>query len=144
MLALAACLFYSFPTEKDFAHKIADEYPRAALEFMQGQKLNGRIFNSVEFGGYMEWNAPALKPFIDGRGDIFIYNGIFADYVSAVTVSKPLEIFDKYHIDYVLLEQKWPLTYVLEHSSGWQLVYRDKVAALFERISAGQPPQATK
>ena len=134
MLALAMCLYYSFPTENDLEHKIADEYPQAALEFMQGQKLNGRIFNSVEFGGYMEWNAPALKPFIDGRGDIFIYNGIFDDYVSAVTVSKPLEIFDKYHIDYVLLEQKWPLTYVLEHSPGWRLIYRDKIAALFERV----------
>ena len=58
-----------------------EEYPIAALEYMQRQHLNGRIFNSVEFGNYMEWNAPELKSFVDGREDIFVHNGIFDDYL---------------------------------------------------------------
>ena len=32
----------------------------------------------------MEWHAPELKPFTDGHGDMFQYNGTFADYLKAV------------------------------------------------------------
>jgi len=58
----------------------------AALEFMQRQHINGRIFNNYGWGGYMEWNAPQLKPFIDGRADIFVYNGVFDDFRRANTI----------------------------------------------------------
>jgi hypothetical protein len=46
---------------------------------MQRQHLNGRIFNEPMWGGYMEWNAPQLRPFIDTRLDMFMYNGTFSD-----------------------------------------------------------------
>ena len=55
---------------------------------MQQHHLEGRIFNNYGWGGYMEWNAPELKPFIDGRADIFIYNGSFDDYVHATMIQK--------------------------------------------------------
>ena len=44
---------------------------------MQEHQLSGRIFNQYVWGGYMEWNAPELKTFIDGRADIFVSNGVF-------------------------------------------------------------------
>ncbi len=84
----------------------------------------------------MEWNAPELKPFTDGRADIFVYNGTFDDYVKAVTIQTPFEVLDKYKIDYALLEPATPLTYLLEHSSAWHPIYTDKVAVLFERTPA--------
>ena len=46
---------------------------------------------------------------------------------------KPFEILDKYRVNYALLKPKWPLTYLLEHSSTWHPIYSDKVAVLFER-----------
>jgi len=44
---------------------------------------------------------------------------------------------DKYRIDYVLLERRWPLAYLLEHSPGWRLIHSDSVAVLFERTAVG-------
>jgi hypothetical protein len=48
-------------------------------------------------------------------------------------IQAPFEILDKYKIDYVLLEPAKPLTYLLEHSPAWHMIYTDKVAVLFER-----------
>ena len=111
-------------------------YPTAALAFMQRQHINGRIFNPDAWGGYMEWTAPELKPFTDTRADVFVYNGTFDDYVKAVMIQAPFEVLDKYKIDYVLLEPKQPLGYLLEHSAAWRPIYTDKVAVLFERTPA--------
>lgn len=70
----------------------------------------------------------------DGCGDIFIYNGIFDDYVRAVGIRQPLEVFDKYRIDYVLLARRVPRAYLLEHSPGCG-DYSDNVAVLFQRAA---------
>jgi hypothetical protein len=133
IVVIVACIILLFPTEQTLQAQLEQEYPKAALEFMQHQQISGRVFNSVEFGGYMEWNTPALKPFIDGRGDIFIHNGIFADYTKATMLQNPQAVLDKYNIDYVLVERSWPLGYVLQHSPNWRLIYSDKVAVVLER-----------
>jgi len=112
------------------------EYPAAALEFMQRQHINGRIFNEDWWGGYMEWNAPELRPFMDGRTDIFVFSGILDDYLKAVLIRSPFEVLDKYKIDFVMLDPAKPLAYLLEHSSAWRMIYSDKATVIFERAPA--------
>jgi hypothetical protein len=136
MAAIVGSLIFFFPSVAQLQQKVDEQYPTAALDFMQRQQLNGRIFNQYAWGGYMEWNAPELKPFIDGRADIFVYNGVFEDFLRATALKHSLEILDKYKIDYVLLPPKEPLEYLLDHSSTWRLTYSDKVAVLFERTPA--------
>ncbi len=133
MAALLAGLIFFFPSAAQLQRRVDEEYPTAALEFMQRQHLNGRIFNHYVWGGYMEWKAPELKPLIDGRVDIFVYNGVFDDVVKASAIRDSLGILDKYKIDYALLGPGQALTYLLEHSPGWQPIYTDKVAVVFER-----------
>jgi hypothetical protein len=53
-----------------------------------------------------------------------------------VSIQTPFEVLDKYRIDYVLLEPKQPLGYLLQHSPTWRPIYTDKVAVLFERTPA--------
>ena len=76
MAAVVGALIFLFPSAAKLQQKVDEKYPSAALQFMQRHHLNGRIFNQYVWGGYMEWNAPELKPFIDGRADIFVYNGV--------------------------------------------------------------------
>jgi hypothetical protein len=136
MAAVVGWLIFSFPSLAKLQQDVSEQFPTAALEFMQRQNITGRVFNSHMWGGYMEWNTPEIKPFIDGRSDIFVYNGTFDDYVKAVMVQGPFEILNKYRIDYVLLEPKQPLEYLLKHSPAWHPIYSDKVAVLFERTPA--------
>ncbi len=135
--SILAAMVYFFPTEAHLQQKVDEVYPRAALEFMQAHHLQGRIFNRYGWGGYMEWNAPELKPGIDGRADIFVYKGIFIDFLNAMGVEKPFEILDKYGVDYVLVQPRQPLTYVLEHSPAWRVLYSDSIAELLERTAPG-------
>jgi hypothetical protein len=134
--AIVGSLVFFFPSAAQLQRKVDEEYPRAALEFMQRQHLNGRIFNQYGWGGYMEWNAPELKPFIDGNANVFVYNGTFEDYAKATLIQTPFEVLDKYRIDYALLGSKQPLGYLLQHSPAWRPIYTDKVAVLLERTPA--------
>jgi len=134
--AVVGAMIFFFPSTAQLQQKVNEEYPTAALEFMQRQHINGRIFNQDWWGGYMEWNAPELKPFMDGRTDIFVFNGTFNDYLKAVLIQSPFEVLDKYKIDYVLLEVGKPPAYVLQHSPAWHPIYTDKIAVLFERAPA--------
>jgi hypothetical protein len=136
MAAIVGTMIFFFPSAAQLQQKVDEEYPRAALEFMQRQHLSGRIFNQYKWGGYMEWHAPELKPFVDGRADIFVYNGVFEDFLRATALKHSLEILDKYKIDYVFLQPNQPLDYLLEHSPAWHPIYSDKVAVLFERTPA--------
>jgi hypothetical protein len=133
---IVGSLIFFFPSAAQLRQKVDEEYPKAALDFMQQQHLNGRIFNQYKWGGYMEWNAPEWKTFIDGRADIFVYNGVFQDFLAATALEHSFEILDKYKIDYVLLQPEQPLDYLLEHSSSWHPIYTDKVSILFERTPA--------
>ena len=142
MAAVVGLLIFFFPSAANLQQQVDEEYPKAALEFMQRQHLNGRIFNNDGWGGYMEWSVPELKPFIDSRGDIFVYNGTFDDYIKAVFIQEPLEILDKHKIDYVLFPVQKPLTYVLDHSPAWRTIYEDKRVKLFDRVPPATPLNA--
>jgi hypothetical protein len=131
---LLVVLVYFYPPEALLQQKLARDFPVAALEFMQTEHIQGPIFNSYGFGGFMEWYAPELKPFIDGRADIFVYNGSFDDYVKIEKIEQPLELLQKYGVKYVLFNPNTPLAYVLDHSPAWRLKYSDSVARLYERV----------
>ena len=136
MAGMVGLTIFSFPSAATLQQQVSGEYPTAALVFMQRQHITGRIFNQYGWGGYMEWYAPELKPFIDGRADIFVYNGTFYDSLKITSLKESFAILDKYKIEYVLLKPNQPLAYLLYHSSAWRLIYEDKVARLYQRVPA--------
>ena len=133
---------YFFPSNTELQEKIERDYPKAALQFMQAKQMNGRIFNQYAWGGYMEWNTPKLKPFIDGRMDIFVYNGILDDHRRVSSLEDPFAVLDKYRIDYVLIQPRRPLAYVLNHSAEWRPVYSDGLAVVFAREATANKAEA--
>ena len=132
--AIAAMIVWSYPSAAQLQESIDSQFPRDALRFMQQKQINGKLFHYYDFGGYIEFNAPQLRTFADGRTDIFIYNGIFDDYLKINQIDRPFELLDKYKIDYVLFPIGKHLDYLLEHSSAWRTIYQDKVVKLYERV----------
>lgn len=132
--AVVASLIYWFPSEMLLQERINNEYPVAALSYMEQNHINARIFSPNEFGCFIDWNAPELKSFVDGR-EFFVTNGIYEDSIRILGLRRPLEILSKYQIRYVLVEPTQPLGYLLGHSSAWHLVHSDSVATLFERVT---------
>jgi hypothetical protein len=135
-VGIAGMILWTFPSAAQLQENIDSQFPRDALRFMQQQQMNGRLFNYYDFGGYIEWNAPTVKPFADGRADIFVYTGVLDDYLKINQIDQPLELLDKYNIDYVMFPVDKHLTYVLDHSAGWRSVYEDKVVKVFRRVPA--------
>ena len=135
ILAIAvASVLYFFPSNIKLQSQVNDESPAAAITFMQQNHISGNVFNSYEWGGYMIWAAPEIRPFIDGRADIFGMNGTFDEYHDATILKGSFETLDKYKVDYVLFNPGTPLAYLLDHSPAWRKIYFDNLAVLYQRV----------
>lgn len=118
--ALAVILFI-FPSEKNLQQKLGTFFPMDSLAAVQP---SWRTFNSDIVGGMMTFQS---KPdFIDSRFDTFEHHGVLADYLKAMYLLSPLEVFDQYHIDHVLVTESMPVAYLLKHTAGWTIIKREK------------------
>src|ERR1017187_1055 len=130
---LAGCI-WTLPSERHLMEDTVKDYPVKALPYLQQFQPAGRVLNDYLWGGYLILNARHIPDFVDSRVDIFEYNGVFQDYLDIMGVKRPLELFDKYHIRYVLYEKDTPLAYLLLHNPGWKTNYDDGTTVLLERI----------
>jgi hypothetical protein len=139
--AAAAVILFIFPSERNLQEKLGTFFPLQSLEEIQP---SWRTFDADTVGGMMTFMS---KPdFIDSRFDIFEHQGVLADYLKTMYLISPLEVFDKYHIDHVLVTDTIPVAYLLKHTGGWTLVKREKtgedIYVTFVR-SPGAPPGST-
>jgi hypothetical protein len=125
--------FFPPPTLAQLENDTAKDFPVQALPYLRTHPPAGRVLNSYDWGGYLEWHDRDLKVFIDSRVDIFEYAGVLADYLDLMELKSPEKILDKYHVQYVLFSPRHRLSYALEHNPDWRVDYRDPVAILFER-----------
>jgi hypothetical protein len=111
-----------------------DRFPVEAVNYMTENQINGRIFNSYNWGGYMIWNLyPDYKVYIDGRCDM--YGADFVNHYVDIYFAKPgwQSSLDKEDIDYVLVEQGTYLSAALQQEDNYHLVYQDDVSVLYSR-----------
>jgi hypothetical protein len=133
ILLLIGAMLYYWPKSAGLERSVEQHYPAQALPFLKAHPPAGPMLNFYLWGGYLGWNDRNVKVFIDGRSDIFEYEGILRDYLDLLSVKEPKSILDKYHIRYVLFPVAEPLTYVLEHDPEWKVVYRDQLSVMLER-----------
>jgi hypothetical protein len=134
-LILAVCV-WRFPSREFLMADTVASYPVKALPYLQHFHPDGRVFNDLLWGGYLIWNTRQIPVFADSRVDIFEYTGAFGDYLDAAGIERTAEVFEKYNIRYVLFSAHTPLSYLLQHDSGWAVRYHDDTTILFERIAA--------
>ena len=139
ILLMIAGIAYFWPKESKLQHSVDDQYPIQAISYLQAHPPTGPIVNYYLWGGYLNWKDPSLKVFVDGRADIFEYNGVFKDYLSLLMIEDPDAILDKYKASYVLLPLHEPFARFMEHDGNWKAIYRDQLSVLFERIRDGSP-----
>jgi hypothetical protein len=133
-LAIIGLIVWMFPTGSQLQRRVDNVFPKDALNFMEQHQIKGRLFSWYDYGGYVEFYAPEIKTFADGRTDIFVYSGVLDDYIKINAIDQPFELLDKYKIDYVLFPVNRHLTYVLDHSQTWKPIYEDRIAKLFQRV----------
>lgn len=91
-------------------------YPSQAVEFLKNQNYSGRLFSNYGWGGYLIWQYPQEKVFIDGRMPSFRWTApetesswAFKDYLQISESGDFTALFTKYNITTVL----WPKNSIL-------------------------------
>jgi hypothetical protein len=134
LAAFTVAIASAFPGSASLQRQVKKENPAGAVEFIRHANLSGPMLNEYVFGDYLIWAFPEEKVFIDGRGDIYDWTGVFAEYGKWATLSEdPNILLDKYKIRYCLLSKNAPMGRVLPYLKGWRKVYTDDVAAVFLR-----------
>jgi len=109
---------------------LASALPVDAVAYLQSHALEGEMFNSYNWGGYLIYYLPDSPVFIDGRTDLY---GNFVDDFAQVTQGRtaPDAMFEEYNVGYVLIENGGILDEILRSKSGWDLLYEDDVAVIY-------------
>lgn len=138
LLLIAGMLVFiirGFPSRAQLEESVAKDYPADILPYLRSHPLKGRVLNSYLWGGYLCWKDHNFREFIDSRADIFVYAGVFKDYVDFLGLKHMNAILDKYRIKYVLFDHKNPVSLVLEHDPNWKVIFNGPVSLLFERTT---------
>jgi hypothetical protein len=111
---------------------IAQNFPEAAVNWIEENHPSGNLFNSYGWGGYIIWRLYPENPvYIDGRADVYGDQFIF-DYMStyhgqpgwdSVLASRDVRI--------VLVEPLSGIANVLRSSDAWSIAYEDRQSILF-------------
>ena len=142
VLLMIGGMVYYWPTNAYLQKQLDKEYPTEALAYLQAHPLQGNLLNFYLWGGYLEWHQRDTKVFLDSRVDIFEYAGVLKDYFELLSVQNARPVLDKYNIRYALFPRSETLTFMLEHDSGWKVLYHDSLTVLLERrdTSSGKTP----
>jgi tetratricopeptide (TPR) repeat protein len=112
-------------------------FPEGAIAFLERYRLDGRVFNSYKFGGYLIWRRwPANQVFIDGRYDTVLFDeALLEAYLLAHLSPAALDrITAAYEVEILLLnaDPERQMVHISDHP-GWARVYWDPVAEVFVR-----------
>ena len=110
------------------------EYPYEAISYIRNAKLAGSMFNTYGWGGYLIWQMPEHKTFIDGRMTSWRIGKRFitAEYLEITREPKKYEkLFDSYKISWVLDKPDSRLIKFLK-TKKWKVLYEDKVSIILQ------------
>jgi hypothetical protein len=132
--ALVCSIVLAYPAAAALQQQIRKANPTLAVDYIKRTGLSGPMLNEYVFGGYLLWALPEQKVFIDGRGDVYEWAGVFREYGQWATLSEnPKLLLDKYGIRFCLLARGSPLAQVIPYLPGWRTAYSDKFAIVFAR-----------
>lgn len=106
--------------------------PQAALNEARSLGLDGPVFNSEAYGGFLIFSG--VPVFIDGRiemyGNDFLAAYIVAERGDAASLATLLE---RYRITWALLQNQSPAVAALDRMPGWRRAYADGQSVIFVR-----------
>jgi hypothetical protein len=118
------------------------EFPAAAVQYLQTHALTGPIFNLYDWGGYLIWKQyPSVPVFVDGRADL--YGEKFLDeYAATINLKGEWQnTLQRWHVRSVLIRPDSPLAQGLRSEPGWTVIHEDSQAIIFVTAEGAQPPK---
>ncbi len=117
-------------TDDKVASQVATSLPVNAVNAIRAKGYAGPLYNNFDWGGYLIWSL-RMPVSIDGRaafyGDVSIDRSLSTWNAQPDWASDPALTSARLVVGPV----KWPLTQLLRTDPHFQLVYEDKLAAVF-------------
>jgi hypothetical protein len=128
LAATSLCMRIGFPMER------VDEgsYATAALAAVPDGLRTKPVLNDYGFGGLMIFSG--VKPFIDGRADLYGEKGM-ERYLSIVHANGDVldDVLCRYHIAWTMFAPDAVVTALMDRTPGWHRFYSDKFAVIHVR-----------
>jgi hypothetical protein len=142
--ALAAAIFVAaIGVAAIFPLAPTDKYmPVAAVRAVTERGVPGPVLNDYNYGDYLIFAG--LKPFIDGRADLYGDAFIKRFYEASRGTSDGLPaLLDDYHVAWTLFPHESQAVIQLDRMAGWHRLYSDDIAVVHVRDAAapGQAPR---
>jgi hypothetical protein len=109
-------------------------YPVKAIEYLKKNPIEGNMFNEYNWGGFLDWQYPGHKVFIDGRMPSWkIGNSrAFQDFVTISHGDQGWEdLLKKYDIRYALVYNLAPNKARFDYLK-WKEAYSDNLSVIYE------------
>jgi hypothetical protein len=118
------------------AHFPAKRFPIQATDEILHRDIREPIFCPDYWGGYLIYRLyPQTQVVIDDRHDLY-GEQFLRQYLKIVRVEPGWgQVLNDLRVGWVLAPSESALTSVLQESSGWTVVYQDKMAVLFQRVA---------
>jgi Flp pilus assembly protein TadD len=109
-----------------------NRYPYAAVQLLKDAGFTGNLYNSWKFGGFLQWQLPAAKTFIDGRclpAQLVLY-----DRFKTIDLHEFSRYLTENRVQAALLDRQdlRDLDF-FANMPGFRQVYADDISVLFAR-----------
>lgn len=116
------------------------KYPVKAAEFLRDhpEYSDYKAYNNYGWGGYLLYQIPGFKTFIDGRMPSWSMDGvkIIDDYFIIDRHKKDWqETADKYQVNMYIINADHKLVAVLKNNKSYKEIFRDNIAVIFIKKS---------
>ena len=131
---LALGIFW-FEGHGDLAVRKREQFsPVAGVRFLQENGIDGRILNEYDWGGYIRFELPESRIFVDGRFTVYPPE-VIGDWARFPSTPDPNGIARKYQADLIFVRSLHPVVRTLERDGRWIRAYADPVSSIFLRDS---------
>ena len=133
LVAAGVCLYFRYiVAEKTINIGQSKHLPVAAVDFLNASSIDGNMFNSYNWGGYVMFHVPEHRVFIDGRTDL--YGGFLNEYYRIAIGAPDWNLaLANWNVDFALIETESGLARAMSASNDWRKAYQDDLASLFVR-----------
>lgn len=142
-ILIGILLFNPLVNKKDLLCSINEEcygnisqMPYSAVKYLRDENINGNIFDFYTWGGYLSWQLPDSKVFIDGRMDNFFVSGesFLSEFVYIHQMKEGwYEKLISYHTDLVLIPTEWTKHQEYLQKFGWEVLVEDELSILMKK-----------
>jgi hypothetical protein len=130
-------LFLAFDSRSNSAalgKSVDERFPGQASSFIESHLLEGPLFNSYDWGGYLIWRLPSLPVSIDGRSNLYAES-----FVEAVRTTEGMSDWsqnpDLKRARTIILEHDGALASILRVDPRFRLIYQDRLASVFQHAA---------